>query len=281
VKSQFRVQGLTALVRFVQCFRQMPVGPISLSFATPPQKADPPPRAEAAERGPTVVAATRTKLDGEQAAAALSRAYENVTGRPPSEKTLSLLTAQWAHETGRGASMFNFNFGGIKGVGPSGMSTAQRTREGWGETERVIVDKFRAYRTAEEGATDYVRLLAKRYPDAVQAAERGDAAGFVRGLKARGYFTGNEGAYLRSVQSLATVAQERGFTAIGGAGSVLALSARHVAAARPAPAAPADAGLSEPDALQFVDAFAIADELGRAALRILLDDARRDRERDA
>jgi hypothetical protein len=165
---------------------------------------------------PTLVRATRTRLSGEQAASALRSAWTEVRGEPPPAETLSILVGQWAHETGRGASMLNYNFGGLKGTGPSGLSAAYTTREGWGEGATHGVARFRAYASAEEGARDYVSLLSRRYPEAVRAAEQGDAAGFVRGLKARGYFTDNEAAYSKSVQSLAALASRAGFDALGG-----------------------------------------------------------------
>lgn len=164
---------------------------------------------------PTLVRAARTQLSGEQAASALRSAWTEVRGEPPRPETLSILVGQWAHETGRGASMLNYNFGGLKGTGPSGLSAAYTTREGWGETATRGVARFRAYGSAEEGARDYVSLLARRYPDAVSAAEQGDAAGFVHALKARGYFTDNEAAYSKSVQSLAALASRAGFDALG------------------------------------------------------------------
>lgn len=176
-------------------------------------------RPEAAT-GPTLVQATRTRLSGEQAAAALRGAWTAVRGEPPRPETLSILVGQWAHETGRGASMLNYNFGGLKGTGPSGLSAAYGTREGWGEEAVRLVDRFRAYGSAQEGATDYVSLLARRYPEAVAAAERGDAPGFVHALKAGGYFTDNEAAYSKSVQSLAALASRAGFGALGAGGRV-------------------------------------------------------------
>jgi hypothetical protein len=173
---------------------------------------------------PTLVAAQRTRLSGSEAADALRAAWTQLRGEPPSQGTLSVLVGQWAHETGRGQSMLNYNFGGIKGTGPSGMSAAYRTREGWGDNATRVVDRFRAYGSAEEGARDYVSLLARRYPQAVNAAEAGDARGFVGALKAGGYFTDNEAAYSRSVESLAARARLSGFDALGsGAGGAPAV----------------------------------------------------------
>jgi Mannosyl-glycoprotein endo-beta-N-acetylglucosaminidase len=218
---------------------------------------------------PALVAPTRTRLDGTQAAAALRNAWTRVTGQPPSEKTVAVLTAQWAHETGNGASMYNYNFGGIKGASPDGLSVSQRTHEGFGASERTIMDRFRAYRTADDGANDYVKLIVNRFPEAAQSASQGDPAGFVQGLKQRGYFTGDPAAYTRSVASLAQQGLEQGFSAVGshlgelGAPPELNLHAT--------PLGSPDYALANyvPDTTgPLVDALRIGDELSRAALRI-------------
>lgn len=208
------------------------------------------------------MAPTRTKLDAGQASAALREAWQAVHGEAPNDETVSLLTAQWAHETGRGASMFNYNFGGIKGSGPSGLSVAQRTREGHGATERTIVDNFRAYTTAEEGATDYVRLLAKRFPEATEAARTGDPGAFVHALKTRGYFTGDEGAYTRSVATLAGLPLSEGTYA-----APPVLDARPLLPPSGMVATGSALAYSDQSAL-LVDSLSLADEISRAALRI-------------
>jgi hypothetical protein len=161
------------------------------------------------------VAATRTPLSGSQAAGALQAAWHGAVGRPPSPETLSILVGQWAHETGRGSAMLNYNFGGLKGAGPSGSSTVYATHEGFGASATQTRDRFRAYDSAQQGASDYLSLLQRRYPDAVQAAERGDAGGFVQALKSGGYFTGDPAAYTKSVASLAQRALLEGFDALG------------------------------------------------------------------
>ena len=219
---------------------------------------------------PAIVPPTRTRLDGTQAADALRAAFTNVTGQPPSEHTVAILTAQWAHETGNGASMYNYNFGGIKGMGPSGLSVSQRTKEGFGATEHTITDRFRAYRTAEEGATDYVKLLTQRFPEAIKAAQNGDPAGFVTGLKQRGYFTGDASVYTRSVTSLTAQAMNKGYGAVGshlgelGAPAELNLHATPLAMQR------YEDYTSGPQlTTPLIDALRIGDEISRAALRIV------------
>jgi flagellum-specific peptidoglycan hydrolase FlgJ len=152
--------------------------------------------------GARTVEAQRTRLTPDEASRAIREALNRATGTAPNDQTVALLTAQWAHETAHGASMYNYNFGGIKGTGPSGLTVAQRTKEGWGHNERSVTDHFRAYESAQDGANDYVKLLMAHYPEALTAASRGDASGFVHGLKQRGYFTGDERAYERSVTSI-------------------------------------------------------------------------------
>lgn len=209
-----------------------------------------------------LVQPTRTRLDASQASTALASAYRRVVGEDPSPETVKILTAQWAHETGHGASMFNYNFGGIKGAGPEGLSVAQRTREGWGRNETTIVDNFRAYRTAEEGATDYVRLLVRRFPQAIESARDKDPQSFVRALKARGYFTGDEAAYTRSIVALSAVPIAEGSGAPPPRLDASRMPDRgYLATER------ADAPLVSP----LVDALALADEISRAALRIARD----------
>lgn len=224
------------------------------------------------------VAAVRTRLSGEQAAEALSSAWESIHGEKPSKETLSILTAQWAHETGRGASMYNYNFGGIKGSSPEGLSTSLRTREGWGKSEVTIRDSFRAYSTAAEGAKDYLELLSARYGGALDSAKAGDAEGFVHNLKMRGYFTGNEQAYVRSVSSMSRAAMESGFDALGGSAAALrdlsgaAVTYRASFASGVFPDGFDRLGLGLGGDEYPVDAYAIADEIGRTALQIARQD---------
>jgi hypothetical protein len=221
------------------------------------------------------VAPVRTPITTDQASALIAGAYEQVTGEKPSTDCVAVLTAQWAHETGRGASMFNYNFAGIKGTGPSGLSVTQRTREGFGASEVTIRDNFRAYRTAEEGALDYVQLLAKRFPASFEAAKQGDPAGCVRALKQERYFTGDEVAYTRSVTR---IAREIAPDSLNFSVEPLpALDAPRVAAAY---SEGRGGTFHDPFAAPFVDAAALGAEVSRAALRILAS-SQEDRERSS
>ena len=111
--------------------------------------------------------------------------------------------------------MMNFNFGGIKGTGPSGLRSSYGTHEGYGANERRAVDTFRAYGSASEGAEDYLSLLVRRYPEAVEAARNADPAAFVQALGRGGSFTGDPESYERSVSQLSRQALTEGFQALG------------------------------------------------------------------
>ncbi len=233
------------------------------------------PRTRAAAGGD--VAPVRTRLTLPQATACLGTAWYRVFGEQAPPQAIALLAGQWAHETGNGASMYNYNFGGIKGVGPSGLSVSQRTKEGWGENERSIVDRFRAYGSAEEGAEDYVRLLAKRYGGAIEAARQGDADEFVHQLKARGYFTGNEQVYAVSVRRLANQALDSIGEPALDLRALPELPILRVAEAAVAVPASGDrfAGVPTRAELTAVTFMSMTDALTRAALSISATERRR------
>ncbi len=197
-------------------------GPVVEPFAAAVDRASAALDGRGTRPGRAQVAAERTPLSGEQAATALASAYRERRGSEPSPETLAILTSHWSLETGQGASMYNFNFAGIKGTSPQGLTTVMRTREGHGASEVHIRDGFRAYRSADEGASDYLGLLERRYGAALSAAEVGDAASFVRELKSGGYFTGDERSYERGLVRLANRAMEYGVNAIGGSAGALA-----------------------------------------------------------
>lgn len=158
---------------------------------------------------------TRTPMRGSDAAEAISSAYTSVMGAPPSKATLAVLVSQWSLETGGGRAMMDYNFGGIKGRSPSGQSVSYPTTEGSGEDVRSVVDSFRAYGSAREGALDYVRLLRDHFPNALAQAKAGNPAGFAHALKSKGYFTGSEKAYGEAISSTARRVLGSGFDAAG------------------------------------------------------------------
>lgn len=106
-----------------------------------------------------------------------------------------MLSAQVSLETANGAQMYNFNFGGIKGVSPRGETANCMTHEVLDGQNVHISQGFRAYRSLDEGARDYVSVLQNRFPTALAQASAGDLSGFAHALKQAHYYTAPEQEY--------------------------------------------------------------------------------------
>lgn len=150
------------------------------------------------------VEAQRTAVSRADIRGAIGRAYEKIYGHAASKDTLDTLTAQASLETGSGESMYNFNFGGIKGGAPGTNETAKlRTKEVYDGKEVEIRDGFRAYRSLDAGAEDYVRLLKNQSGKAMNAADAGNINGFAHALKEAHYYTADESKYASALNLLA------------------------------------------------------------------------------
>jgi hypothetical protein len=158
--------------------------------------------APTAARSTIEVEPRRTVATPPELRAAIGRAYERVTGKPPTSALLDTLSAQAALETGRGASMYNFNFGGIKGAGPHGETANCMTHEVTDSRQITLRQGFRSYRSLDEGAEDYVRVLSGTFGAAMSKAQVGDVAGFAHALKQGGYYTASEADYATALRSL-------------------------------------------------------------------------------
>ncbi len=148
------------------------------------------------------VEAHRTPVSQADLRGAIGRAYTKVTGKTASAATLDTLTAQASLETGRGGSMYNYNFGGIKGHSASGDTADYMTHEVLGGQDVKIKQGFRAYSSLDEGAEDYVKVLQKRFSGALDAAGTGNVDSFAHALKQEGYYTASETSYASALRSL-------------------------------------------------------------------------------
>ncbi len=163
----------------------MSIGAVTATGATCAQTVDP----------------TRTPVTRADLRAALGRAYERVTGKAASSTLLDNLTAQASLETGGGAHMFNYNFGGIKSESPTGQTANCLTHEVVSGKELTVRQGFRAYGSIDAGAEDYVRVLRKNFGVALGKAELPDVAGFAHALKQAGYYTASESDYANALRS--------------------------------------------------------------------------------
>lgn len=151
--------------------------------------------------GAETLADKLTPLTADQAAKALSEGYKLVTGSYPSALILGLMLGQWALETGNGKSIHNFNYGNGKGTSNSQYVQYFRCSEIVNGQEifydpPAIECRFAAYKTAEDGAVAFVRLLKSR-ENWWKGLHSGSADGFVDGLAKTpyAYFTANVSLY--------------------------------------------------------------------------------------
>ena len=135
----------------------------------------------------------------------LWRAWLELFGAPPSPKSIWLLGAQWALETGWGRACHCWNFGNVKHADGDGRCWCYfRCGEIIGG-KQVWFDPpkpgacFRAFESIDEGAVEYLTFLAKHYAGAWPYVEAGDPSGFVHEIKRRGYFTAAEEPYRQAV----------------------------------------------------------------------------------
>jgi flagellar protein FlgJ len=142
----------------------------------------------------------RTPVAAADLRAAVGRAYVKVTGRQAPPGVLQALGAQASLETGAGQSMYNFNFGGVKGAGPGGQTANAMTHEVINGKDVTLRQHFRAYATLDEGAEDYVRLMTQRFSGALPYAATGDLNGFAHALKQAGYYTASETDYAAALR---------------------------------------------------------------------------------
>lgn len=149
----------------------------------------------------STVAPARTPVSQADLRAAIDRAYRRVMGKTASPTLLDNLTAQASLETGRGAQMYNFNFGGIKGASSSGQTAQCLTHEVVDGQDVTVRQGFRAYGSIDEGAEDYVRVLRRNFGAALGKAEAADVGGFAHALKEAGYYTARETDYASALQN--------------------------------------------------------------------------------
>jgi hypothetical protein len=157
----------------------------------------------------------RTKISTKQMREALTSAWIDRYGSPPSNSTMNILLAQAALETGEGQLMDNFNFGNIHaGRSSKDLDVAPPPPanphikyydgidfDGTGRKYRVT---FEAYDSAEEGARRYIDKLHDRWPQAIGPLLNGDTDAYLAALvsnpKAK-YFEASPERYGRGVKA--------------------------------------------------------------------------------
>jgi len=159
-------------------------------------------------------------------------AWLNLFNNPPKKESILCLLAQSALETNRWKSIHCYNFGNIKsrdGDGrdytffacneimplkmaqdyvsksPSLAKITSIRNDGkaivWFYPEHPAC-RFRAFKTINEGAIDYLSFLQTKYKKAWNAILDGDVCKFSHELKINGYYTADESSYTKGLKSL-------------------------------------------------------------------------------
>jgi hypothetical protein len=149
-----------------------------------------------------------TPLTRDEAARALSAAYQRLTGSLPRPGVLALLLAQSALETGNWQKIHNFNFGNAKAALNYPLIVQFRCSELDAQGVELFFDppdphcNFRAYNDAASGALDYLKVLHSR-PTWWQGLHTENPSSFVDALATPPkYFTANPDRYKRTVTAL-------------------------------------------------------------------------------
>jgi hypothetical protein len=157
-----------------------------------------------------IVKAVRTILSPTQAIDAIWHAHQDIIGGPCPVPLLEILSAQSALETARWHSMWNDNFGNLRGHGDAGSMSikgADEIIDGKRQTGEDVDAGFAAYSSAQEGARAFVRYLGvashppapNRFQKAWDAACSGDVDTYINELHAHGYFTASPEVYRRAM----------------------------------------------------------------------------------
>lgn len=183
------------------------------------------------------VEAIRTPCDPAALGRALWLASLRLLNAPLKRPAVDLLLAQWALETARGKACFNHNLGNVKATAKwegdycarycnellteaqSADALARAGKQADGTPDVILggvvgglrivnfyppnsATFFRAFDDLEDGALDYLSILADRFASAWAYLEDGDADRFTRALYVARYFTADPKKYAAGLVSL-------------------------------------------------------------------------------
>jgi hypothetical protein len=124
-------------------------------------------------------------------------------GGPPCLTRWAGIVAHNCLEHGNGAKLFNLDYGNVT-------ASADWKRNPANDWIDMLVPppdppklSFRSFNAAPAGANSYLRVMSGRYVAALQCWDRGDYAGGVNALKAKGYMTAKLEPYRDAVVSIA------------------------------------------------------------------------------
>lgn len=152
----------------------------------------------------------KTQVSEQDAIAYLRSAWYEFYGKYPSNNSLAILWSQTVLETGRFKYCYCYNVGNEKSKPNDGFYwTMYKCSEILNGKEIFFTPphdqcKFRAFKSAQDGFTHYLKFLANksRYRKAMKEIHRGDVVQYTKELKKAGYFTASLNLYLKGMTRL-------------------------------------------------------------------------------
>jgi hypothetical protein len=140
------------------------------------------------------VPAVRTQVSIADMHSAMSNAWTEAVGVEPTDMSVLTLMAQWALETGNGASMYNFNVGNFKSAGsngsPAGSYFPLPTTENIGGVTQHVTANFASYDSLAAGVKAYLQAMHGHFGSAWPDVLTGDLDAFAQHLYDKHYYTG-------------------------------------------------------------------------------------------
>jgi hypothetical protein len=138
--------------------------------------------------------AVRTQVSIADMHHAMSNAWTESVGVEPTDISVLTLMAQWALETGNGASMYNYNIGNFKSAGnngsPAGSYFPLPTTENIGGVTQHVTANFASYDSLDAGVKAYLQAMHGHFGSAWPDVLTGDLDAFAQHLYDKHYYTG-------------------------------------------------------------------------------------------
>ena len=152
-----------------------------------------PPVSSSSLEVPRVLTGNTPSWFADRYALALEVLTPNVPAAVLRDVTLSIL-AQWAHETARGKSEFNFNLGGWRAAKGEPFFSARDVQSG-----EATSFKWRAFRDLPNAVAQQLERLNKRFPSAwAKLIAQPTSSAWVEELGRKGYYGAKPAAYAQA-----------------------------------------------------------------------------------
>lgn len=139
------------------------------------------------------VPAQRTSADTQDVRAALYNEWTAIMGENPTDKTIAMLMAHSALETGNWKSMWNWNLGNITTRSGRFFRIPAPGQEKY---------KYRPHDSLEAGAREFILYLQRAQPDAFALLDAERADQYAAALKAGAYYEAPEAEYAAALRKL-------------------------------------------------------------------------------